>query len=141
MQINHPGRQVLASLGEETVSASDVPVEIPGMSKNFNPPRALTEAEIQDLVARFARTAALAEEAGFDGVQIHAAHGYLISQFLSAYSNQRPDGYGGSVENRYRFAHEIIQAVSEAIPKDRILTFRISNWGVEGESGVRPTHG
>ena len=57
-------------------------------------------------------------------------HGYLINNFLSSYSNRRTDGYGGSVENRYRFAHEIIQAVRRVVPPDRLLIFRISNWGV-----------
>ena len=62
--------------------------------------------------------------------KVHGAHGYLINQFLSTYSNQRTDDYGGSAENRYRFAHEIIQAVRTVLPEDRLLTFRISNWGI-----------
>ncbi|MBY6084056.1 NADH:flavin oxidoreductase/NADH oxidase family protein [Ruegeria arenilitoris] len=127
MQINHPGRQVLASLGEETVSASDVPVEIPGMSKNFNPPRALTEAEIQDLVARFARTAALAEEAGFDGVQIHAAHGYLISQFLSPLTNRRTDHWGGSLENRARFLFEVVRAIRASVSRSFTVSVKLNS--------------
>jgi 2,4-dienoyl-CoA reductase-like NADH-dependent reductase (Old Yellow Enzyme family) len=68
--------------------------------------------------------------AGFDGVEIHAAHGYLISQFLSAYSNQRDNAYGGSPMNRFLFLHDIIQAVDPVIPPDRLLTVRISDWGV-----------
>ena len=100
---------------------TDAPYPVPDTMSTF---------DIQHVIRGFVETAKGAVAAGFDGIEIHGAHGYLISQFLSAYSNQRPDGYGGTVENRYRFAHEIIQAVSEAIPKDRILTFRISNWGV-----------
>jgi 2,4-dienoyl-CoA reductase-like NADH-dependent reductase (Old Yellow Enzyme family) len=68
--------------------------------------------------------------AGFDGVEIHGAHGYHINEFLSAYTNQRTDAYGGSVANRCRFLQEIIQAVSPVIPKDRLLTVRLSDWGV-----------
>jgi 2,4-dienoyl-CoA reductase-like NADH-dependent reductase (Old Yellow Enzyme family) len=63
-------------------------------------------------------------------VEIHCAHGYLISQFLSSYSNRRTDEYGGSVENRYRFAHEVIQAVHRVVPEEKLLTVRISNWGI-----------
>lgn len=127
MQINHPGRQVMATLGEETVSASDVAVEIPGMSKNFNPPRALSEAEIRDLIARFATTAALAEEAGFDGVQIHAAHGYLINQFLSPLTNRRSDQWGGSLENRARFLFEAVRAVRARVSERFTVTVKLNS--------------
>lgn len=127
MQINHPGRQVMASLGEETVSASDVAVDIPGMSKNFNPPRALSEAEIGDLITRFANTAALAEEAGFDGVQIHAAHGYLINQFLSPLTNRRSDQWGGSLENRARFLFEVVHAVRERVSEHFTVTVKLNS--------------
>jgi 2,4-dienoyl-CoA reductase-like NADH-dependent reductase (Old Yellow Enzyme family) len=82
------------------------------------------------VICGFVETAKGAVAAGFDGIEIHGAHGYLISQFLSGYSNQRTDAYGGSVEKRYRFAHEVIQAVRPAVPRDRLLLFRISNWGV-----------
>ena len=68
--------------------------------------------------------------AGFDGFEIHCAHGYLLNQFLSAYSNRRTDGYGGSMENRYRFVHEVIVAVRRVIPQDRLLIVRVSNWGI-----------
>ncbi|MEP3275842.1 MAG: NADH:flavin oxidoreductase/NADH oxidase family protein [Stappiaceae bacterium] len=111
MQINHPGRQTYAMLGEEAVSASDVAVDIPGLSKNFRQPRALRADEIQTLISRFATTAELAEEAGFSGVQIHAAHGYLINQFLSPLTNRRDDEWGGSLENRARFLLETVRAV------------------------------
>ncbi len=115
MQINHPGRQVYADMKEEAVSASDVAVDIPGFSSLFSKPRALTEDEIKALIARFATTAALAEEAGFTGVEIHAAHGYLISQFLSPLTNQRADSWGGSLENRARFLIETVKAVRSRV--------------------------
>jgi 2,4-dienoyl-CoA reductase-like NADH-dependent reductase (Old Yellow Enzyme family) len=86
--------------------------------------------DIEHVISGFVETARGAIEAGFDGIEIHGAHGYLINNFLSSYSNQRTDAYGGSVENRYRFAHEVIHAVHKVVPSDRLLTFRISNWGV-----------
>ena len=90
----------------------------------------MSRFDIEHVILGFVETAKGAVEAGFDGIEIHGAHGYLINNFLSSYSNQRTDGYGGSVENRYRFAHEIIDAVRKVVPGDRLLTFRISNWGV-----------
>lgn len=127
MQINHPGRQVMASLGEETVSASDVTVKIPGMDKAFNPPRALSADEIEDIVARFGTTAALAEQAGFTGVQIHAAHGYLVNQFLSPLTNRRQDQWGGSLENRARFLFDIVRSVRARVSDDFTVTVKLNS--------------
>lgn len=93
-------------------------------------PDAMSEFDIRHVINGFVETARGAIEAGFDGVEVHGAHGYLISQFLSAYSNQRDDDYGGSPQNRFRLAHETIRAVRAVVPQDRLLTFRISNWGI-----------
>jgi 2,4-dienoyl-CoA reductase-like NADH-dependent reductase (Old Yellow Enzyme family) len=93
-------------------------------------PDAMSLFDIEHAIIGFVETAKGAMAAGFDGVEIHGAHGYLISQFLSSYSNHRTDAYGGAVENRLRFAHGVIQAVRQVVPEDRLLTFRISNWGV-----------
>jgi 2,4-dienoyl-CoA reductase-like NADH-dependent reductase (Old Yellow Enzyme family) len=93
-------------------------------------PDEMSTFDIEHVITGFVETARGAIAAGFDGIEVHGAHGYLINNFLSPYSNRRTDEYGGSVENRYRFAHEIIQAVRQAVPPDRLLTFRISNWGV-----------
>jgi 2,4-dienoyl-CoA reductase-like NADH-dependent reductase (Old Yellow Enzyme family) len=90
----------------------------------------MSKFDIEHVILGFVETAKGAVEAGFDGIEIHGAHGYLINNFLSSYSNQRTDEYGGSVENRYRFAHEIIDALRKVVSEDRLLTFRISNWGV-----------
>jgi 2,4-dienoyl-CoA reductase-like NADH-dependent reductase (Old Yellow Enzyme family) len=92
-------------------------------------PDEMSTFDIQHVITGFVETARGAVAAGFDGIEIHGAHGYLINTFLSSYSNRRTDHYGGSVENRYRFAHEVIQAVRQVVPADRLLTFRISNWG------------
>jgi 2,4-dienoyl-CoA reductase-like NADH-dependent reductase (Old Yellow Enzyme family) len=92
---------------------SAVKLGLPG--GQFGEPVALTGAEIEDLVVRFAAAAALCQEGGFDGVQVHAAHGYLISQFLSPRSNLRGDQWGGSLENRARFLLEVVRATRKAV--------------------------
>ena len=115
MQINHPGRQMQANLGQPTVAPSAVGLEMGGLSKLFPSPQPLDEAQIGALIQRFARTAALAEASGFTGVQIHAAHGYLLSQFLSPLSNRRQDRWGGSLENRARLLLEVVKAVRAAV--------------------------
>jgi 2,4-dienoyl-CoA reductase-like NADH-dependent reductase (Old Yellow Enzyme family) len=93
-------------------------------------PDEMSRFDIDHVILGFVETARGAVDAGFDGVEIHGAHGYLISEFLSPYTNQRTDGYGGSVGARFRFLHEIIQAVSPVIPKEKLLTVRLSDWGV-----------
>ena len=101
-------------------------------------PRALSEAEIAQTVTAFAEAARRADRAGFDVVEIHGAHGYLINQFLSPISNHRTDRYGGSRENRMRFALEVTEAVRAAWPAHKPLFFRVSatdgspdGWGIE----------
>jgi len=93
-------------------------------------PDGMSLFDIEHVIGGFAETARGAVAAGFKAIEIHGAHGYLINQFLSSYSNKRADSYGGSIENRSRFAREVIAAVKNAIPDDIILTFRISNWGI-----------
>jgi len=111
MQINHPGRQVYAAMGGDVLSPSSVPLDLGKHSKLFGQPRAMTHKEIESLIQRFVNTAMKAEQAGFDGIQIHAAHGYLLSQFLSPLTNQRKDEFGGSIENRMRLLINIIEAI------------------------------
>lgn len=102
----------------------------PLTGRTYPMPDVASRFDIDHVISGFAETAKGAVAAGFDGIEIHGAHGYLISQFLSEYSNRRTDAYGGSVEKRYRFAREVIEAVRQAVPQDRLLVFRISNWGV-----------
>jgi 2,4-dienoyl-CoA reductase-like NADH-dependent reductase (Old Yellow Enzyme family) len=109
MQINHGGRQVPRTLSFRPLAPSAV--ELRGLGGMFARPRALGAAEIKALIKRYARTAALALEAGFTGVQIHAAHGYLISQFLSPAANRRDDEWGGDAERRHRFLLDVVEAV------------------------------
>lgn len=113
MQINHPGRQSPRNLSQTPVAPSEIGVR--GMGGTFATPRALEHGEVEDIVARFAETARIAEKAGFDGVQIHGAHGYLVSQFLSPYTNRRDDAWGGDAERRRRFLMELVRAVRAAV--------------------------
>lgn len=114
MQINHPGKQSYRSLSKEPVAPSAIGFE--GIYATvFNRPRALTRTEIQQLVKKFTNTAVIAQKAGFTGVEIHAAHGYLINQFLSAKDNQRHDEYGGSLTNRMKFLLDIYRSIRAAV--------------------------
>ncbi len=111
LQINHPGRVVTADMPGVARSASDVAVSIGRYSRVYARPEPMTPEQIEEIVRRFAATARKAEAAGFDGVQIHAAHGYLMSQFLSPLTNKRQDRWGGVLENRARLLLDVITAV------------------------------
>jgi 2,4-dienoyl-CoA reductase-like NADH-dependent reductase (Old Yellow Enzyme family) len=128
MQISHPGRQVFANMGVEPVSASVTKVKLDGAAaKMFTQSRALTEDEIRGLIRRFAETALAAQAAGFDGVQIHAAHGYLVAQFLSPLTNLREDDWGGPLENRARFLLEIVRAIRDRVNADFIVGVKLNS--------------
>lgn len=114
VQLNHPGKQAPKGLNKETVSPSAVPFR-PDMSAFFSTPRELTESEILDLIGRYGRAAGVVQQAGFSGVQIHGAHGYLVSQFLSPHHNRRTDQWGGNAENRRRFVIEVLRAMRTAV--------------------------
>jgi len=124
-QISHAGRQSPKSIAPEPVGPSAVAVKLPGGL--FGKPRALSTEEIEDIIQRFAHTARVLCQAGFDGVQVHAAHGYLISEFLNPRVNQRTDDWGGSLENRSRLLIEIVRAVRIAIGADRILSVKLNS--------------
>jgi 2,4-dienoyl-CoA reductase-like NADH-dependent reductase (Old Yellow Enzyme family) len=109
MQISHAGRQTPSQVNKTPKAPSAVKVGLPG--GQFGEPVALTEDEILDLIGRFAVAAEAALEAGFTGVQIHAAHGYLLSSFLNPRANVRTDKWGGTLENRARFLMEAVKAV------------------------------
>jgi len=114
MQINHPGRQVFSKMGGKVLSASNVPLDMGKHSHLFGQPKAMDEAEIEDVINRFVHSAQQAQKAGFDGVQIHAAHGYLLAQFLSPLTNKRNDNWGGSIENRARLLLTITREIKQA---------------------------
>ncbi|GIZ45478.1 hypothetical protein CKM354_000864300 [Cercospora kikuchii] len=115
LQINHPGRQIKKGSGLPTYAPSAVPLEMGKLSGMFDMPLEMSEEKIQDVIQRFRWAAKKAEELGVDGVEIHAAHGYLISQFLSPKSNKRTDRWGGPLENRARLLFEVIKAIREAV--------------------------
>ncbi len=126
-QLNHCGRQVLPRCAgiAEAVSASDVVDLVTGTR-----PRALTVAEIQRVVAQFADEAGRCQRAGFDGIQIHAAHGYLLNQFLTPYTNRRTDAYGGFPEQRSRLLREVFLAIRSRVGRAYpvILKLNGSDW-------------
>ncbi|KAI8071558.1 12-oxo-phytodienoic acid-like protein [Gongronella butleri] len=131
-QLWHLGRTTYSYLlpdNQQIVSASDI--KIPGdnpFGGTYEAPRALTKEEIQAIVGDFASAAQNAIEAGFDGIEIHGANGYLVDQFINSSSNQRTDDYGGSKENRARFALEVVDAVSKAIGPEK-TAIRLSPYG------------
>ena len=115
MQINHTGRQTGRYFNPEPMSPSDVAVDL---GDYFAKPRPMTEEQIVDVIGRLGRAAAVAREAGFTGVQLHGAHGYLTSQFLSPRTNQRTDAWGGSLQNRARFLLETLRAMRASVGAD-----------------------
>lgn len=108
VQLSHAGRQTPKAVNPHPVSASDVALDLPGGLSGT--PRAMTGGEIAEVIERFAQATRICRETGFDGVQIHAAHGYLLSQFLSPRSNLRTDEWGGPLNNRARLLLEIVRA-------------------------------
>jgi 2,4-dienoyl-CoA reductase-like NADH-dependent reductase (Old Yellow Enzyme family) len=127
MQLNHPGRQVMAAMGGAAWAPSALALEMGKHSKLFVRPKAMSDVEIQEVITRFAASAAAAERAGFSGVEIHAAHGYLISQFLSPLSNQRGDEWGGSLANRARLLLQVVRAVRAAVSADFCVAVKLNS--------------
>ncbi|KQZ15355.1 2,4-dienoyl-CoA reductase [Mesorhizobium sp. Root554] len=127
LQINHPGRQVFVTMGQQAVAPSAIRIEIEGNSHAFPVPRALEPDEIDAIIGRFVMTAKLTEAAGFTGVQIHGAHGYLISQFLSPLSNRRTDAWGGSLENRARLLLDVVKAVRRAVSPGFCVSVKLNS--------------
>ncbi|MBX3509333.1 NADH:flavin oxidoreductase/NADH oxidase family protein [Parvibaculum sp.] len=125
MQISHAGRQTPALVNKEPVGPSDKALDMPGAQ--FGKPRALTGAEIEDVIRRFAFAAGVARDTGFSGVQIHGAHGYLISSFLSPDVNTRTDEWGGSLENRARLLLETVRAVRKAVGADFPVSVKLNS--------------
>ncbi|KIV89106.1 hypothetical protein PV10_08710 [Exophiala mesophila] len=116
-QVSHPGRQVAADVNDDPISASDVHMaEAIGMK--FAKPHAASQEEIDHIVNQFAHAAEYLYKAGYDGIQLHGAHGYLIAQFLSRTTNKRTDKYGGSIENRARLIVEIAEAIRARLPSN-----------------------
>lgn len=125
VQISHAGRQTQKNVNAHPRAPSAVPLALPG--GQFGLPHPLTGIEIEDLIARWAHAAVVSREAGFTGVQIHAAHGYLISQFLSPLANLRRDEWGGSLENRARLLTEVVKAVRAGVGADFTISVKLNS--------------
>ncbi|KAJ2894034.1 hypothetical protein MKZ38_007976 [Zalerion maritima] len=135
-QVSHPGRQVPDTIQRHPISASDIqqPAVFFG---NFAKPRAATKEDINRVIEGFAHAAEYLEKAGFDGIQLHGAHGYLIAQFLSPRTNKRTDQYGGSVTNRARLAVEIADAVHRRVSASFVVGIKINSVEFQ-EDGITP---
>ena len=116
-QLNHPGKQSPKGLNAENIAPSAIPFR-KDMTAFFDTPREATAAEIEDIIRRFGITAAICKKAGYSGVEIHGAHGYLINQFLSPHHNQRTDKWGGSAENRRRFVLAVYEEIRKNVGPD-----------------------
>ena len=123
-QISHPGRQCSILVTLRPLAPSAVKLKKMGL---FAKPRAMTEAEIEDAIQRFVRTAELCKEGGFTGVQFHAAHGYLLSQFLSPRTNRRTDRWGGALENRSRPLMTVLREARKALGSDFPISVKLNS--------------
>ncbi len=126
VQLSHPGKQCPKGLNKETVAPSAIGFG-PEMAAFFGVPRELTESEILDLIRRFGESARICKKAGFEGVQIHGAHGYLVSEFLSPKHNQRTDQWGGSLENRMRFLLESFKEIRKQTGDNFIVGVKLNS--------------
>ncbi|NMO95592.1 NADH:flavin oxidoreductase/NADH oxidase family protein [Paenibacillus lemnae] len=126
VQLNHPGKQSPKFLSKEPVAPSAIPLG-GSLSRYFAAPRALTKDEIRELIQGFARSALICKQAGFSGVQIHGAHGYLVSQFLSPHHNRRDDAWGGSLEHRMRFVTEIYKAIRHEVGPEYAVSIKLNS--------------
>ncbi|MEE4331086.1 MAG: NADH:flavin oxidoreductase/NADH oxidase family protein, partial [Wenzhouxiangella sp.] len=124
-QISHAGRQSPKAIAAEPVGPSAVAMKMPGGL--FGKPRALNENEILDVIDRFAISAGELCATGFDGVQVHSAHGYLLSEFLNPLANRRDDDWGGSLDNRARLLISVVKAVREKIGPNNALAVKLNS--------------
>eukprot|EP00123_Amoebidium_parasiticum_P020374 comp4870_c0_seq1/m.981 comp4870_c0_seq1/g.981 ORF comp4870_c0_seq1/g.981 comp4870_c0_seq1/m.981 type:complete len:447 (-) comp4870_c0_seq1:751-2091(-) len=111
VQLSHAGRQSTAKVNYNSLGPSAIPIDMGAVSDSWGTPREITQDEIRDVIDRFVNAARVCKEAGFKGVQIHGAHGYLLSSFLNPLANQRTDDYGGVLENRARLLVDVVRAV------------------------------
>ena len=127
-QINHPGRQAMELINSNLKAPSAIPLKSSGRKNATKKvPEVLTEKEILDIIEAFANTSIILKEAGFSGVQIHGAHGYLVSQFLSPYTNIREDKWGGSLENRSRFVVEVYRKIRAYVGDDFPIGIKLNS--------------
>jgi 2,4-dienoyl-CoA reductase-like NADH-dependent reductase (Old Yellow Enzyme family) len=125
--IKSPGRQAFKAINKEIMAPSAVPLKMGGTSKMFKLAKPLSEEQIFDIIKRFGNSARIMKEAGFTGCQIHGAHGYLVSQFLSPISNTRTDQWGGSLKNRARFVLEVYREIRQQVGSDYPVGIKINS--------------
>ncbi|OQE32277.1 hypothetical protein PENSTE_c001G08251 [Penicillium steckii] len=126
-QVGHPGRQTPQYLQPNPISASDVQVQGEPMGMKFAQPRAATHEDIANIIDGFAHAAEYLDKAGFDGIELHGAHGYLLSQFLSSATNLRTDQYGGDLKNRMRLILEVRDEIAKRVRKDFVVGIKINS--------------
>ncbi|KAI9680502.1 MAG: hypothetical protein M1817_003942 [Caeruleum heppii] len=126
-QVSHPGRQCEDRIQKSPISASDVQLEGRIMGMTFAKPHPASQEEIDRVIEAFAHSAEFLYKAGYDGIELHGAHGYLLSQFLSLTTNLRTDKYGGSLENRSRLIIEIAEAIRKRVPSSFIVGIKINS--------------
>ncbi|WP_405876216.1 NADH:flavin oxidoreductase/NADH oxidase family protein [Streptomyces sp. NBC_00005] len=127
MQINHPGRQVYAEMPGVAWAPSAIRVDIGKQSKRLAQPTEMTSEQILATIARFVETARRAELAGFDGVEVHAAHGYLISQFLSPLTNRRTDEWGGDLPQRARILTDVVRGIRDTVSPSFAVAVKLNS--------------
>ena len=125
LQLNHPGKQMYKTIKAQPIAPSAIPIQ-GGNAKAFKVPRAMTKYEVEDAINKFVTAGVKAKEAGFTGVQLHAAHGYLINQFLSPADNHRKDEFGGSLENRMRFLVEIYKRLRNKVGSNFTIALKLN---------------
>lgn len=134
MQMFHCGRMSWPEVNPvgRTIAPSQITPrdDNPLTGKPYPMPDEMTRTDMDKVRDSFVETALCSQKAGFKAIEVHCAHGYLLSQFLSNYSNKRSDEYGGTVENRFRFVGEVIEAVKSAVRDDTIVLARVSNWAI-----------
>ncbi|KAI1657220.1 NADH:flavin oxidoreductase/NADH oxidase-like protein [Daldinia decipiens] len=135
-QVTHPGRQLAARIRKDTISASAIQ-HPPKNGAEYARPREATKEDIARVIDGFAHAAEYLDKAGFDGIQLHGAHGYLIAQFLSELSNQRTDEYGGSISSRLRLVSEIAREVKRRVRPDFIVGIKVNSVEFQ-EKGIKP---
>lgn len=126
VQINHPGRQAPKTVAKQPLAPSAVAIE-GSIGDFFNKPKAMSQEDIYQVVEQFAVAAEVAQQAGLSGVEIHAAHGYLINQFLSSHTNRRTDSYGGAIEGRMQFLVEVYQAMRQKVGTDFPIGLKLNS--------------
>lgn len=136
-QVGHPGRQTPGDIQPNPISASDVQLTSSSLGREFGKPRAASEEDIANVIDGFAHAAEYLEKAGFDGIELHGAHGYLLSQFLSPTTNLRTDKYGGDLKNRMRLILEVRDEIAKRVSDTFIVGIKVNSVEFQ-EKGFQP---